>query len=90
MTNHRSVALLAALKGFVDAGHEIETVDCQTGMVTLRLNVEIPDVRLTLVWDAYKRQNSKIEAIREYRSLFNVGLADAKNAVEKFLAERGV
>lgn len=90
MTNHRSVVLLAALKGFVDAGHEIETVDCQNGIVTLRLNIEIPDTRLALVWDAYKHNHSKIDAIREYRSLFNVGLADAKNAVEKFLADRGV
>ena len=51
-------------------------------MAHLGIQIDIPDDGLSEVWDLAER-GQKIEAIKRYRELTGVGLAEAKRAVEQ-------
>jgi len=50
-------------------------------MAHLGITIDMPDDGLSEVWDLMA-SNRKIEAIKRYREITGVGLAEAKRAVE--------
>jgi ribosomal protein L7/L12 len=70
-------ALIAdgALPGGVPSGFSVAPAD------------ELADVPLAPVYDALRR-NKKVEAVKLYRELTGVGLADAKHAVDSIARDR--